>query len=154
MECYDVARNRNISIIADGGISSPGSFAKAIAAGGNAAYMGSIFAGTDEAPSKLVTKNDEKYKEYYGSSSTEAKIQRSKDDDSFKEKATRHVEGDSGFTKYQGSVKDVVEKYVMGLKSAMSYSGALNIKEFHERAVFALITQNGVKENGAHSIFK
>ena len=152
MECLDVARNHHLGVIADGGIQTPGSFSKAIAAGGSAAYMGSIFAGTDEAPSKLIEKNGVKYKEYYGSSSVAAKIKRAEDDNNFKEKPNRFVEGESGYTKYQGSVKDVVERYVMGLKSAMSYSGAKTIKEFQERAIFTLITQNGVKENGAHGI--
>lgn len=154
MECYEVTKNHGVSIIADGGIKSPGSFAKAIAAGGNAVYMGSILAGTDEAPSKLVEVNGKKYKEYYGSSSETAKIKRATDDKNFKEKANRFVEGDSGYTKYQGSVADVVERYMMGLKSAMSYSGAKTIEEFMDKAIFTLITQNGVSENGAHGIEK
>lgn len=152
MEVYDVARNHNVSIIADGGIKEPGSFAKAIAAGGSAAYMGSIFAGTDEAPSDLIEINGKKYKEYYGSSSEAAKVKRAESDKSFKQKANRFVEGQAGFTKYQGSVSEVVEKYVMGLKSAMSYSGAKTLREFQDRAVFTLITQNGVAENGAHGL--
>lgn len=151
-ECFDIVRNHGVSIIADGGIKAPGSFAKAIAAGGSACYMGSIFAGTNEAPSKLVEVNGVKYKEYYGSSSEVAKIKRSIDDPSFKEKSNRYVEGGSGYTTYQGSVAELVERYVMGLKSAMSYTGAFTISEFWERAVFTLITQNGVIENGIHSI--
>lgn len=152
MECYDVARNHGVSIIADGGIKAPGSFAKAIAAGGSTAYMGSIFAGTDEAPSKLIEKDGKKFKEYYGSSSPLAKINRAKSDKNFKEDPNRFVEGESGFTKYQGTVADVVNRYIMGLKSAMSYSGAKNIREFQERAIFTVLTQNGVAENGAHGL--
>jgi IMP dehydrogenase len=152
MECFDVARNHGVSIIADGGIKAPGSFAKALAAGGTVAYMGSIFAGTDEAPSKMIEINGKQYKEYFGSSSILAKQKRSASDKGYKEKSNRFVEGDSGMTKYQGSVADVVEKYIMGLKSAMSYSGAQTITEFQERAVFSVITQNGFAENGSHGI--
>lgn len=154
MEVFDVARNHGISVIADGGIKTPGHFAKAIAAGGSAGYIGGTFAGTDESPSKLVEINGMKYKEYYGSSSPAAKEKRAKDDKNFKEKANRYVEGDVGYTKYHGSVHDVVESYMMGLKSAMSYSGARTIMEFQEKAIFAIITQNGVVENGAHGIVK
>lgn len=152
MECYDVARDHGIGVIADGGIKTPGSFAKAIAAGGSAAYMGSIFAGTDEAPSELIEIDGVRYKEYFGSSSVRAKQKRAESDKNFKEKANRFVEGDSGYTKYQGSVADLVEKYVMGLKSAMSYTGAFNIKDFQTKAVFTILTQNGVAENGAHGL--
>lgn len=152
MECYDVARNHGVSVLADGGVKTPGSFCKAIAAGGSAVYMGSIFAGTDEAPSRLIEIDGVKYKEYFGSSSVMAKMKRAESDKNFKEKANRFVEGDSGFTKYQGSVGDLVEKYMMGLKSAMSYSGAFDIKEFQTRAIFTVMTQNGVNENGAHGL--
>ncbi|MEP7103685.1 MAG: guanosine monophosphate reductase [Candidatus Dojkabacteria bacterium] len=152
MECFDVARNHGVSIIADGGVKTPGGFAKAIAAGGTAVYMGSIFAGTDEAPSKLVEINGVKYKEYYGSSSVTAKLKRAESDKSFREKANRFVEGDSGYTKYQGSVADLVEKYIMGLKSALSYTGAFNIKDFQTKSVFTIVTQNGLAENGAHGL--
>jgi IMP dehydrogenase len=152
MECYDVARNHGMSIIADGGVKAPGSFAKAIAAGGTAVYMGSIFAGTDEAPSELIEKDGKKYKEYFGSSSPLAKIRRAGSDKNFKENPNRFVEGEAGYTKYQGSVADVVDRYMMGLKSAMSYTGASNVQEFQEKAIFTIVTQNGVSENGAHGL--
>lgn len=152
MECFDVARNHGIGVIADGGVKEPGSFAKAIAAGGTAVYMGSVFAGTTESPGEVVEINGKKYKEYFGSSSETAKIRRAESDKNFKQKANRFVEGDSGYTKYQGDAAEVIDKYVMGLKSAMSYIGAKNIKEFHDRAIFTVITQNGVDENGAHGL--
>jgi IMP dehydrogenase len=152
IECATVAKKFGISVIADGGIKTPGSFAKAIASGGTVAYMGSIFAGTDEAPSKLVEKNGKKYKEYFGSSSQAAKVKRANDDEKFTKQADRFVEGAVGFTPYQGSVASVVEKYMMGLKSAMSYSGAHTISEFHENAEFMLVTTNGRVENGAHNV--
>ncbi len=130
----------------------PGSFAKAIAAGGSAVYMGSVFAGCDESPGDVIEQNGKKFKEYFGSSSIQAKIKRAESDKNFKQGATRFVEGDSGLTKYQGTVKEVVENYVMGLKSAMSYVGARSIRDFQEKAVFSILTQNGVAENGAHGL--
>lgn len=152
MECYEVAKNHGIGIIADGGVKTPGSFAKAIAAGGSAVYMGSVFAGTQESPGEVIEINGKKYKEYFGSSSETAKIRRAQSDKNYKENANRFIEGDYGYTKFQGTVQDVVEKYIMGLKSAMSYVGAKNIREFQDRTVFTVITQNGVVENGAHGL--
>lgn len=152
MECFDVARTHGVGIIADGGVKTPGAFAKAIAAGGAAVYMGSVFAGTKESPGEVLEINGKKFKEYFGSSSETAKIRRAQSDKNYKEKANRFIEGEAGYTPYQGELQDVVEKYVMGLKSAMSYTGAENIKEFQQRAIFTLITQNGVAENGAHGL--
>lgn len=152
MECFEVLRSHNIAIIADGGVKTPGDFATAIAAGGSAVYMGSVFAGTDEAPSEMIEVNGKKFKQYFGSSSALAKVHRAKNHKHFKEKASRYVEGAEGYTKYQGSVRDVVERMIMGLKSAMSYTGAFNVKEFQEKAIFTPITNNGVIENGAHGL--
>ncbi len=154
MECYEAARNHGVSIIADGGVKTPGSFAKAIAAGGSAVYMGSVFAGTNESPGEIKEINGKFYKEYFGSSSQEAKKRRKQSDKGYKQKTSKYVEGDYGFTPFQGSVEDVVLKYTMGLRSAMSYSGAKDIKAFQERTIFSIITQNGVTENGAHGLAK
>lgn len=152
MEVFDVTRHYNVSLIADGGVKTPGSIAKAIASGGSSIYMGSVFAGTDESPGEVVEINGKKFKEYFGSSSTEAKVRRAKSDKNFKQSASRFVEGESGFTKYQGSLEDVVERYTMGLKSAMSYTGAKTIKEFQDKAILTVLTQNGLIENGAHGL--
>lgn len=152
MECFDIANNHGISVIADGGIKIPGSFAKAIAAGGTAAFMGSVFAGSDESPGDIIEKDGNKFKEYFGTSSMQAKIKRAESDKSFKQGANRFVEGDAGLTKYTGSVSEIVDNYIMGLKSAMSYVGARNIRDFQEKSVFSVLTQNGVLENGAHGL--
>jgi IMP dehydrogenase len=150
--CFDIANNHGISVIADGGIKMPGSFAKAIAAGGTAAFMGSVFAGSAESPGDVIEQDGKQFKEYFGSSSVQAKIKRAESDKSFKQSATRFVEGDAGLTKYNGTVSEIVENYVMGLKSAMSYVGARNVRDFQEKAVFSILTQNGVAENGAHGL--
>jgi len=152
MECFEVAKEYEVKLIADGGIKMPGSFSKAIAAGGCCVYMGSIFAGTDEAPSNFIERDGIKYKQYFGSSSSDAKIKRTIDDESFLEDVNRFVEGGSGYTLYRGSVEKVIKEYIMGLKSAMSYVGAINISEFQKRSTFRVITNNGVLENGAHGL--
>lgn len=152
MECSEVAMQMGKSVIADGGIQTPGNFSKAIGAGGTAAYLGSLFAGTEESPSELVEINGKKYKRYFGSSSEAAKEMRIKDDPSYQNKANEFVEGAEGLTKYQGSVESLVERLSMGLRSAISYSGGFNVREFQEKVTFVQITQNGVKENGAHGI--
>lgn len=152
MECYEVAKNNNISVIADGGIKTAGNFSKAIAAGGTAAYIGSMFAGTEESPSELIEQNGKKLKKYYGSSSVTAKIERAQNDKNYNEKSSQFVEGAEGYTKYQGTVEELVEKLAMGLRSAMSYSGAFNISDFHDKAQFLLVTPIGIAENGAHGL--
>lgn len=154
MECFDAAKSHGISIIADGGVKTPGAFAKAIAAGGDCVYLGSIFAGALESPAELIEKDGKKYKEYYGSSSEKAKIKRSNSDNNFKESPNRFVEGEAGYTAFQGSVHEIFERFEMGLKSAMSYTGAFTIKDFQDRAIFTILTQNGVSENGAHGLIK
>lgn len=154
MECYDVARNRGIGIIADGGVKTPGNFAKAIAVGGSAVYMGSVFAGSAESPGKIIELNGAKYKEYFGSSSEIAKTKRAEADSDYKEKNSRYVEGGAGLTPYNGKVSEIMEKFAMGLKSAMSYTGAENIRDFQQKAVVTIITQNSFYENGTHSIVK
>lgn len=152
MECYEVTKHHGVSLIADGGVKTSGSFAKAIGAGGSAVMMGSVFAGTTESPGEIVEINGKKYKEYFGSASEEARVRRNKMDQTFDKKPNKFVEGEYGFTNYQGNVADVIEKFVMGLKSAMSYSGAGDIKTFQDKVIFTVITQNGVTENGAHGL--
>jgi IMP dehydrogenase len=152
LDCYKVAQKYKKTILADGGVKTPGDFAKAIAAGGSAVYAGSIFAGTDEAPGKLIIKGGQKYKEYWGSSSEHAKEKRAKADPLYKERASRFVEGGKGLTLYEGSVMGVYERFAMGLKSAMSYSGASNITQFQKKRKFVRVTSSGIRENGAHGL--
>ncbi len=152
MECFKVARKFKKTILADGGVKSPGDFAKAVAAGGTAVYSGSIFAGTLEAPGKVVKKDGALYKEYWGSSSEEAKLKRTKADKSFKENLSRYVEGGKGLVQYQGTVGSVYERYAMGLRSALSYSGAKDIIQFQSKAEFLKLSPSSIYENGTHGL--
>lgn len=120
---------KGANIIADGGIKYPGDAAKALAAGAKVIMSGSIFAGTKEAPGKVVNG----MKIYRGQASAEYmkthKIRR----------GHRSIEGVSMEIPYKGSVVNIVEDYAAGLRSAFSYSGAKNLQEFQEKAVFQYI---------------
>jgi IMP dehydrogenase len=148
----EVTKKYGKSLIADGGIKTPGNFAKAIGAGGTIAMMGSVLAGVDEAPSDLVERDGKRYKTYRGSSSEEAKMARSKNDQNYKNAANEYVEGAAGLVKYQGSLESFVQRFNMGLRSAMSYSGARTITEFHENVKFVQISPVGILESGAHGL--
>jgi IMP dehydrogenase len=152
LECAEIAKQMGKTVIADGGIQTPGNFAKAIGAGGTVAFIGSMFAGTDESPSELVVVNGKKFKRYFGSSSESAKELRIQDDPAYKNKPNEFIEGADGLTKYHGSVESLVEKLTMGLRSAMSYSGAFTVNEYQEKVIFFTVTQSGFKENGAHGL--
>ncbi len=152
MECYKVAKKYKKTILADGGVKTPGDFSKAIAAGGAAVYAGSIFAGTVEAPGKNVKNARGVFKKFWGSSSEVGRVLRSKADNSYREKSNRFVEGGEGLVPFQGTVKSLLERYVMGLKSAMSYSGSRSIPKFQEKAIFLKISPSSIRENGAHGL--
>jgi IMP dehydrogenase len=154
MDAYEVAKQMGKTIISDGGINNPGDFSKAIAAGASAIQSGRIFAGTFESFSEIVEKDGKKYKIYRGDSSIEAKQDRVKNDPNYKRGIDKYIEGTQGLVLLEGPLEDVVSKYVMGLRSSMSYSGAWNINEFHDKAVFLPITVNGSTENGAHNWHK
>jgi IMP dehydrogenase len=152
LECSEVARKHGKSVIADGGIKTPGNFAKAIGAGGTIAMMGSVLAGVDESPADLIEKNGKKFKTYRGSSSEEAKVARSQNDQNYKNSSTEYVEGAAGFVTYQGSLESFVQRYNMGLRSAMSYSGSWNVEEYHEKVQFVHVSAVGILESGAHGL--
>lgn len=152
MEVSDIAHKHGVTVIADGGIQTPGNFAKAIGAGGTAAYIGSLYAGTLESPSELVDVSGKKFKRYFGSSSESAKLLRVQNDPTYKNKPTEFVEGADGLTPYRGTVEELTDNLVMGLRSAMSYTGARTIKEFQAQVIFVPVTSIGVRENGAHGL--
>lgn len=152
MECSEICKKEGKSLIADAGIKYPGSLAKAIAAGGHAGMMGSVLTGTLESPSKLVEKDGKKFKVYYGSASASGKKYRATHDPNHKKPATEFIEGGEGLVPYHGTLEEVITKYTMGLRSAMSYTGARNIKEFQEKAIFIELTQSGIQENFAHGM--
>lgn len=152
MEAYDAAMNAGIPVIADGGIKYSGDITKAIAAGANVCMMGSLFAGTDEAPGDFELYQGRKYKVYRGMGSIAAMENGSKDR-YFQENAKKLVpEGVEGRVAYKGSVEDTVFQLIGGLRSGMGYCGAHNIPELHEKAEFVKISAASLKESHPHDI--
>ncbi len=143
-----------VTLIADGGIKIPADLAKAIGAGAHAVMAGKIFAGTDEAPSELVEKDGKKYKIYMGEASAASKADRAKNDPNYKGKTDEYVEGDAGLIPYGGSLESVVNAFLNGLRSGMSYSGARTVQEFHEKAIFMQVSQSAQVESAAHGLIK
>jgi IMP dehydrogenase len=152
----DVAADADVPIVADGGVRFSGDVAKAIAAGADTVMMGSMFAGTDEAPGKVITIKGRRYKQYRGMGSLGVMSSGQSSDRYFQKKdigATKFVpEGVEGVTPYVGHVGEVMYQLVGGLKSAMGYSGARTITEMHDKARFVRITNAGMTESHPHNI--
>lgn len=140
-------------IIADGGATKAGDIVKAIGAGADAVSLGSMFAGTDEAPGKVIEKNGVIYKQYNASTSKTEKLnQIKKDSNGKKAHFTLHVEGVESLVKYKGPVKIVIEELLAGIRSGLSYTGAKNIKQMQRRAKFVQITNAGYLESLPHDV--
>ena len=152
MEGIEGLAGSNATLIADAGIKIPADFSKAIGAGAHAIMAGKIFAGTDEAPSELVEKEGMSFKVYMGEASSAAKADRAKNDPTYKGEAHEYVEGAAGLIPYVGSLESVVHSFDHGLRSAMSYSGARTVKDFHEKAIFMQVSQSGQLESTAHGL--
>jgi IMP dehydrogenase len=152
----DVAREADIPIIADGGVRFSGDVAKAIAAGADSVMMGSMFAGTDEAPGKVISIKGRRYKQYRGMGSLGVMSGGQSTDRYFQKKdigTTKFVpEGVEGVTPYVGHVGEVIYQLVGGLKSAMGYTGSRTIPDMHKRARFVRITNAGMIESHPHNI--
>ncbi|MCR4732636.1 MAG: IMP dehydrogenase [Lachnospiraceae bacterium] len=152
MDCYEVAKEYGVPVIADGGIQLSGDMVKALAAGGNVCMMGSMFAGCDEAPGATELFQGRKYKVYRGMGSIAAMENGSKDR-YFQEGAKKLVpEGVEGRVAYKGSVEDVIFQMVGGIRSGMGYNGAPTIPDLQEKAKFVKITSASLKESHPHDI--
>ncbi|NJE11169.1 IMP dehydrogenase [Thermococcus sp. MAR1] len=152
----DRAQEYGLHVIADGGIRYSGDIVKAIAAGADAVMLGSLLAGTKEAPGKEVVINGRKYKQYRGMGSLGAMMKGGAERYYQKGhmKTRKFVpEGVEGVVPYKGSVGEVLYQLVGGLRSGMGYVGAGNIPELKEKGEFVIITQAGVKESHPHDIF-
>ncbi len=140
MDCYAVAKEYGIPVIADGGIKYSGDMTKAIAAGANVCMMGSMFAGCDESPGTFELYQGRKYKVYRGMGSFAAMENGSKDR-YFQENAKKLVpEGVEGRVAYKGMVEDTVFQMLGGLRAGMGYCGAHDIKELQENSRFVKIS--------------
>ena len=152
MNCYNVAKEYGIPIIADGGIKYSGDITKAIAAGANVCMMGSMFAGCDESPGTFELYQGRKYKVYRGMGSIAAMENGSKDR-YFQTNAKKLVpEGVEGRVAYKGSVEDTVFQLLGGLRSGMGYCGTSTIEELKEKGRFVKISAASLKESHPHDI--
>ena len=152
MDCYEVAREYGIPIIADGGIKYSGDVTKALAAGGNVCMMGSMFAGCDESPGTFELYQGRKYKVYRGMGSIAAMENGSKDR-YFQSNAKKLVpEGVEGRVAYKGMVEDTVFQLLGGLRAGMGYCGAKDIPTLQQTGKFVKISAASLKESHPHDI--
>ncbi|RKM60531.1 IMP dehydrogenase [Butyrivibrio sp. CB08] len=152
MDCYEMAKQYGVPIIADGGIKYSGDITKAIAAGANLVMMGSMFAGCDEAPGEFELYQGRKYKVYRGMGSISAMENGSKDR-YFQEDAKKLVpEGVEGRVAYKGTVEDTVFQLMGGLRSGMGYCGCNTIEALKENGRFIKMTSAALRESHPHDI--
>ena len=152
MDCYSVAKEYGIPLIADGGIKYSGDVTKAIAAGADVCMMGSMFAGCDESPGDFELYQGRKYKVYRGMGSIAAMENGSKDR-YFQADAKKLVpEGVEGRVAYKGLVEDTVFQLIGGLRAGMGYCGTKNIEELKTNGQFIKISAASLKESHPHDI--
>jgi IMP dehydrogenase len=132
----------DVTLIADGGIKNSGDIVKALAAGADAVMLGSILAGTAEAPGNVIKSNGNLYKIYRGSASYGQKY------DAVGH--ARYVEGEETLVRYKGHAEPIIRQLVEGVKSGFSYCGAMNLRELRENSEFVQITTNGYQESLPH----
>ncbi len=154
-KCVKAAKNSGVPIIADGGVKFSGDVAKAIAAGADCIMIGSLFAGTEEAPGEVILYQGRSFKTYRGMGSIGAMKKGSSD--RYAQEGTvsdsKYVpEGIEGRVAYKGTLSDMVTQLVGGLRSGMGYTGCKNIKEMQENAHFVRITSAGLRESHVHDV--
>ncbi|MFC3693256.1 IMP dehydrogenase [Chenggangzhangella methanolivorans] len=155
MEAVDVARREDVPVIADGGIKFSGDLAKAIAAGADAAMVGSLLAGTDESPGEVYLYQGRSYKSYRGMGSVGAMAQGSADryfQAEVNDRLKLVPEGIEGQVPYKGPVAAVLHQLAGGLRAAMGYVGAPTISELHSRAQFVRISGASLRESHVHDV--
>jgi IMP dehydrogenase len=155
LEVKKGAKNKNVKIISDGGIKYSGDIAKALAAGADGVMIGSLFAGTSEAPGKLIKKNGKLYKKFRGMGSVGA-MNKGSADRYFQKKqndVSKYVpEGVEGLVKFKGDVGNIIYKLVGGLKSSMGYLGSKKIINLRNKPNFIKITKAGFYESMVHNV--
>ncbi len=155
METVGVARDAGVPIIADGGVKFSGDVAKAIAAGADCVMIGSLFAGTEEAPGEVILFQGRNFKTYRGMGSIGA-MKKGSSDRYAQEGTTADSkfvpEGIEGRVAFKGSVADMVTQLVGGLKAGMGYTGCRDIKEMQTKAQFVRITSAGLRESHVHDV--
>ncbi len=148
-------RSNGIPVIADGGIRTSGDIAKALAAGASAVMVGSLLAGTEEAPGEIFLYQGRSYKSYRGMGSVGA-MARGSADRYFQQDIRDHLklvpEGIEGQVPFKGPVRDIIHQLVGGVKAALGYTGSQTIKELQTRAKFVRITNAGLSESHVHDV--
>lgn len=154
-ECVGAAEGSGVPIIGDGGIKFSGDVAKAIAAGADSIMIGSLFAGTEEAPGEVILYQGRNFKTYRGMGSIGA-MKKGSSDRYAQEGTTSDSkfvpEGIEGRVAFKGSVADMVTQLVGGLKAGMGYTGCSTIEELHRNARFVRITSAGLRESHVHDV--
>jgi IMP dehydrogenase len=154
-DCARVAAERNIPIIADGGIRFSGDITKALAAGASTVMIGSLFAGTEESPGETILYQGRTYKLYRGMGSLGAMSERMRDRYGQEEIPAGKIvpEGIEGRVPHRGALASNIEQLVGGLQAGMGYIGAFNLADLRMRAKFIRVTDAGVRESHVHDVF-
>lgn len=155
MNVADVCKKKGIPVIADGGIKYSGDFAKAIAAGASAAMMGSMFAGTDEAPGEVILYQGRSYKSYRGMGSVGAMVKGSADryfQGNVNQSNKLVPEGIEGRVPHKGAIQAVIHQMVGGLRAAMGYTGSATVVDMQEKSEFVRMTGAGFRESHVHDV--
>ncbi|MEE2688663.1 MAG: IMP dehydrogenase [Pseudomonadota bacterium] len=155
IEASKACRDQKVPVIADGGIKYSGDIAKAIAAGADNVMIGSLFAGTDEAPGEVMLYQGRSYKSYRGMGSIGA-MARGSADRYFQEEVSEELklvpEGVEGRVPYKGPIANIIHQLVGGLKAAMGYTGCASLADMQRNASFRRITGAGLRESHVHDI--
>ena len=155
MAAARAAGEKGVPVIADGGIRTSGDIAKALAAGASTVMVGSLLAGTEEAPGETFLYQGRAYKAYRGMGSVGAMARGSADryfQQDIKDQLKLVPEGIEGQVPYKGPVRDVIHQLVGGVKAAMGYTGSTSIEELQQRARFVRITNAGLSESHVHDV--
>ncbi|HEX8888391.1 MAG TPA: IMP dehydrogenase [Pyrinomonadaceae bacterium] len=154
-DCVEAARGSGVPIISDGGVKFSGDVAKAIASGADVVMIGSLFAGTEEAPGEVILFQGRSFKTYRGMGSIGAMREGSRDryaQDETLNESKLVPEGIEGRVPYKGTLADMVTQLVGGLRSGMGYTGCRSIREFQEKTRFVRITSAGLRESHVHDV--
>jgi len=155
MDCAAAGLAAGVPVIADGGIRTSGDVAKALAAGASAVMVGSLLAGTEEAPGETFLYQGRAYKAYRGMGSVGAMAKGSADryfQQDIKDQLKLVPEGIEGQVPYKGAARDVIHQLVGGVKAAMGYTGSPTLKDLRDRARFVQITGAGLQESHVHDV--
>ena len=153
--CVEAARGTGVPIISDGGVKFSGDMAKAIAAGADVVMIGSLFAGTEEAPGEVILYQGRSFKMYRGMGSIGAMREGSRDryaQEQTDVESKLVPEGIEGRVPYRGTLAEMVTQLVGGLRSGMGYTGCRTINEFQEKTRFLRVTPAGLRESHVHDV--